>query len=256
MTSPIYVEQGLNHIGILTLNRPEVRNALNWEMMEAFSRIVERISQDNTVRALIITGRGDAFCAGGDLFELHNYSSHSDGERLATLMGDALSQLVDLPIPVIAAIDGPAIGGGAEIALACDLRVSSRNAKIGFPQITLALTPAWGGMGHLVNLVGYSRAFSLLSSGEIINAKRAFEMGLVDRIVSEGRALDAATNLAQKLIAKNSTATRALKNILRAHATQSASEARELERSIFAELWASEAHIMEATRFIERKGPQ
>jgi enoyl-CoA hydratase len=256
MTSLIHVEQEQNHISIATLNRPEVRNALNWEMMEAFSRMVEGISQDNTVRALILTGKGDAFCAGGDLFELHNYCSHSDGERLAMLMGDALSQLVELPIPVIAAIDGPAIGGGAEIALACDLRVSSINAKIGFPQITLALTPAWGGVGHLANLVGYSRAFSLLCSGEIVNCQRAYEMGLIDRIVSEGRALDTAIYLAQKLISNNSNAIRALKTILRVHITHSASEAREYERSIFAELWASEAHIMEATRFIERKGHQ
>lgn len=150
MASTIHGEQDQNHNVILTLKRPEARNALNWEMMEAFAHNIEKISQDNTIRALIITGKGDACCAGGDLFELHNFISHSDGERPATLMGDVLSLLFELPIPVIVAIDGPAIGGGAEIALACDLRVSTENAKIGFPQINLALTPAWGGAGHLV----------------------------------------------------------------------------------------------------------
>jgi enoyl-CoA hydratase len=256
MASTIHIEQDKNHNVILTLNRPETRNALNWEMMEAFAHNIESISRDNTIRVLIITGKGDAFWAGGDLLELHNYASHSDGERLATFMGDALSLLFELPIPVIAAINGPAIGGGAEIALACDLRISSENALIGFPQINLALTPAWGGAGHLVYLIGYQHAYSLLSSGEIIDCQRAFEIGLINNIVAKGRALEAAINIAQKLTSKNSATLRALKKIMRAHRAHSASEAREFERSIFAELWTSEAHIMESTRFIKQKEPQ
>jgi enoyl-CoA hydratase len=200
---------------------------------------------------LIVRGDGDAFCAGGDLFELHNHSSHSDGERLAGLMADALALLGELPIPVIAAIEGPAIGGGAEIALACDLRVMAQSARIGFPQISLALTPAWGGARRLQNLVGYARAFEWLSSGELLSSQEAYELGLSYRVVPDGRALEIAQVIAEGYLRKDQAALRGIKSILRAHSTLSAQEATRLERAIFADLWSAAAHLEASSKFIE-----
>ncbi len=252
MRSPIQFEIQRNGIATLTLHRPEVRNALNWELMQSLTEKAASISNDGDMHALIITGSGDAFCSGGDLFELHNYASHADGVNLACLMGDALSQIAGLPIPVIAAIEGPAIGGGAELALACDVRIASQKGTIGFPQINLALTPAWGGAGRLIQSVGYTKAFSLLSSGVILDSQEAFELGLFQKIVADGQAQHAATALAMEMTSKNREALLALKRILHAHLNLSTADATAFERRLFADLWASDAHQELASAFIKR----
>ena len=185
MNPPIHLEIDQNQVAVLTLNWPKKRNALNWEAMEAFAAILQEISTRDELCALILVGEGEAFCAGGDLVELHDNPSRPDGERLATLMAEALTRLAELPIPVIAAIEGPALGGGTEIALACDLRVMAQSAKIGFPQIGLGITPAWGGLKHLLDLVGYGRSFAWFSSSEKLDADLAYASGLVQRIAPE-----------------------------------------------------------------------
>ncbi|TFH35711.1 MAG: enoyl-CoA hydratase/isomerase family protein [Anaerolineales bacterium] len=253
MTPFITYEIGPDQIGLLTLNRPSARNALNWDAMESFAAIVQQIKTEGKIRALILAGEGQAFCAGGDLFELHHTTSHADGERLAGLMGDALARLANLPIPVIASIEGPALGGGAEIALACDLRVMAQSARIGFPQITLALTPAWGGASRLLELVGFARAFAWLASGELFDSQKALESGLAHRIVPDGQALEAAHAMAETLIKADQAALRALKTVLRAHLALPAADATQLERALFADLWSAESHIMASSKFIDRQ---
>lgn len=253
MTSLIHFELEQDHIGLITLDRPQVRNALNWEMMERFALLIEQISKDDQVHVLIVTGAGGAFCAGGDLIELHQFQSHADGERLAELMGDALTQLFNLSIPVIAAIEGPAIGGGAEIAMACDLKVAAQNARISFPQIKLALTPAWGGAGLLVKLLGYPRAFRLLATGETLKPKAALDLGLIHHIVPDGQALQSAIALGQDFLGHSIAAMASLKEILHAHQNLPLSEATAVERDVFASLWASDDHITKAADFVAHK---
>ncbi len=255
MSSSIQFSIDQNHIGLLTLNRPAARNALNWEMMEAFADTIESILRDGQLRALILTGAGEAFCAGGDLFELHNTTSHADGKRLARLMGDSLERLSDLPFPVIAAIEGPAIGGGAEIALACDMRVAAEASTIGLTQIHLALTPAWGGAGRLIAYLGYPTAYALLTSGEVLEAKRALALGLIQQFVPEGQARHAAFQLALDLIKLDQAALQALKKIMHSHLQMDHAATREIERALFADLWAADAHIEKSTQFVKHKGP-
>jgi enoyl-CoA hydratase/carnithine racemase len=254
MTASIRFEIDQNHIGFLTLNRPQARNALDWSMMEGFAETVSRVAARGDLMALILTGEGGAFCAGGDLFELHNFTTHADGKRLARLMGDALVMLAELSHPVIAAIEGPAIGGGAEIALACDMRVASESATIGFPQIQLALTPAWGGVGRLIQLLGYPSTYSLLSSGEVLDGQRAFSIGLTQHLVPEGQALQKAAQIAQELTSLDPRTIRSLKKIMRAYGALSKPQATTLERSLFAELWAAESHVAKSSQFVKRKG--
>jgi enoyl-CoA hydratase len=251
MESPVLFKLDQDEIATLTLNRPKSRNALNWEMMELFSKTITQVSTDQRVRAMIVHGAGNSFCAGGDLFELHNYDTHADGQRLGGLMAQAVSDLARLPVPVIAAIEGSAVGGGAEIALACDLRVMADNARIGFPQIRLALTPVWGGIRRALNLLGYPQAFELLSSGDLIKAAHALELGLVSEVVPAGSTLAHAKQRATKLLRMDRAALTSLKKIMLAHLHQPLDQATTLEQSLFAELWAAEAHTHAAARFLE-----
>src|SRR3989304_7274593 len=146
------IEYSVNGDGIatLTVDRPEVRNALDWKAMDAFSAAMEAAYHSQDLRALIITGGGDTFVSGGDLKALSNYTKERHGLRLAVIMGKALERLRALPCPTIAAINGPARGGGAEIAPACDQRVMAEGADIGFVHARLGITPARGGGAPLL----------------------------------------------------------------------------------------------------------
>jgi enoyl-CoA hydratase/carnithine racemase len=134
-----------NGVSLLRLNRPEARNALNWEAMDLFAEAVADLGSRPGLRVLLVTGEGEAFCSGGDLFELDQYLSRRDGERLARVMGDALQGLEALPVPTVAAVEGPALGGGAEIALACDIRVMARGSTLGIMHIRLGIALRGGG---------------------------------------------------------------------------------------------------------------
>ena len=154
------------NIATLRVNRPEARNALNWEAQELFARHVSELARAADVRALIITGTGDAFVSGGDLKELAGEEPAAAGERLNRIMSDALLQLMELPFPVIAAVNGHAVGGGCEILTACDLRLAREGVFLRHAQVQLGLTTGWGGAGRLVRLVGQSRATYLLLTGQ------------------------------------------------------------------------------------------
>ena len=253
MTSSIRYRIDADRIAYLTLNRPAVRNALSWEMMEAFSLTVDQIKAEDVARVLIIDAEGQRSAPGAIFSNCTTYDSQTDGARLATMMGDALEALSCLPIPVIAAIEGPAIGGGAEIALACDLRVLARGAQIGLPQIRLALTPAWGGARRLMGLLGYARAFELLSTGRLIESQEAFSLGLAQLVVADGEALPAAADLAQVWLTRDPAALRALKSLLLHDPSRSSSEGTSIERSVFAKLWAADAHASAASDAIQHK---
>jgi enoyl-CoA hydratase/carnithine racemase len=247
-----------NHIGILTLNRPHVRNALNWEAMYAFADTVEIAHNIPDLRTLIVTGSEGAFCAGGDLLELDSYPSRQDAVRLTTIMGDALNRLEDLPCPTVAAIEGPAIGGGAEIALACDLRVMAESARLGLMHVRLAICPAWGGGQRLLRLVGYARALAWLAAGRVLSAAETLAYRLANRLTPDGQALEGALELAASFTRHDQSAVQAIKRILRAGLTLSPAEAAVAERNELPDLWTAPAHLEASERFVSRKtlGPQ
>jgi enoyl-CoA hydratase len=236
-------------IVVVTLNRPSSRNALTWEAMEAFAAALETAHAQDDLRALIVTGAGSAFCSGGDLFELDNHSTRGDGVRLARLMGDALDRLEALPVPTLAAIEGPALGGGAEITLACDLRVVAEGASLGMMHVRLGITPAWGGGQRLLRLVGYARAFEWLTAGRVLNAAECERFGLANLSTPRGRALSAARQLAEAIAGHDPAAVRAVKRFLRAGLLDPAGAAA-LERDSFPDLWAAPAHLEASARFV------
>ena len=187
-------------IATLRVNRPEARNALNWSAQEGFAAAVAEVAGNTAVRVLIITGTGDkAFVSGGDLKELSQHPEREAGERLNRVMRDALVALTGLPIPVIAAINGDAFGGGCEILTACDLRVAASQARFCFAQVRNALCTGWGGTGRLVNLLGQARSLDLLLTARIFTAEEAQQMGLVQQVVDEAELATAVTALAHSL---------------------------------------------------------
>ena len=253
MDSSVQFEKTASGFGVITIDRPEVRNALDWEAMDAFAAAVERAEQDSELRALIVTGSGGSFCSGGDLYELDQYPAHADGLRLATVMGDALIALEALPVPTLAAMEGPALGGGAEIALACDIRVMAEGSSMGCMHIRLGIVPAWGGGQRLMRVVGYSQAMEWLAVGRVLAASEALEHGLVSRLVPKGQALSFASEIAEEIAERDPDAVRSVKQLLQAGLRLPPDEALAVERSLFPDLWASSAHLEASSRFVSRK---
>jgi len=236
-----------NGIVTVTLDHPEARNALNWAMQESFLEIMQNLAGDSEVRAVIITGAGDkAFCAGGDLLELADFPTEEDGARLATIMGDALNLLENAPFPSIAAINGHAMGGGCEIALACDLRIMDESAKFGMVQLSLGLTPGWGAGQRVLHLLGYNRALEVLLMAQPMTAADALAMGLVNQVVQAGAAYTHALNLAQHIARQDAAAVTATKQILREASS-------EIERAAFPPLWAADAHLQAVEHFLQKR---
>jgi enoyl-CoA hydratase len=240
-------------IARLILDRPEHRNALTWDAMSLFARAVESAHAEADVRALIVTGGGEAFCAGGDLYELDGFPTRIDGARLSAVMASALDRLEQLPFPTIAAIEGPALGGGAEIALACDLRVMAQGASLGMMHIRLGITPAWGGGQRLLHLAGYARSLEWLAAGRVLSAEEALAFGLANRAVPRGSAMREALDLAQAIAAQDPDAVRAVKRLLRGGLTLSPDGAAAAERAEFPDLWASPAHLEASAAFLARR---
>ncbi len=251
--STVAIERHENSIATVALNRPQALNALTWEAMQRFSESVTALENMQGLRAVVVYGTGGAFCSGGDLHELHQYPEHEDGARLAAVMGEALDRWARLPCPTIAAIEGPALGGGAELALACDLRVMAQDSTFGMMHLKLAITPAWGGGQRLLRLVGYARALEWLVSAKVLSAQDALEHGVANAVTRVGRALSEALRLAERIVRYDPDAVQAAKRLLRAGLHFSVGEALQMERDEFAPLWAGQAHHEASERFVSRK---
>ena len=196
-------------ITILTLNRPEVRNAIDEAMVREIHDALKDMESDDTLGCLIITGAGGkAFAAGADIRELLGRRHRDAFRRVNT----ALFRMVeDFPVPVIAAISGYALGGGCELALACDLRVAGEGAKLGQPEVGLGIIPGAGATYRLPRLIGHARARELIYTGRIINATLAEQWGLINRVVPDDQVMDAARALAGEICKQSKLAVRVAK---------------------------------------------
>lgn len=246
-----------NEVATLRVNRPGARNALNWTAQEQFAAAVAQVETDTAVRVLIITGTGDkAFVSGGDLKELSRHPEQEAGERLNRVMRDALAQLTRLPIPVIAAVNGDAFGGGCEILTACDLRLVASHARFCFAQVRNALCTGWGGTARLVNLLGQARALDLLLTSRIFSAQEAAQFGLVQQVVESSEALEAAVaQLAHSLVKLPKHALAASKRFVYAAPQLSVAQANRLETELFVDLWSQPDHLEALAAFREKRTP-
>ncbi len=229
-------------IARLVVDRPAARNALDPDTMEALAAQIAALSGQSDLRAVVLHGGGGRFISGGDLRALHALQDGESGAQMAVLMRDTLDALAALPVPVIAAIDAYAIGGGAEVALAADLRVIAADAFIAFKHIEFGLTPGWGGVRRLQALVGPAKARRLLWTAPQISASEALAMGLVDVVSCAGQtALERALDLARSIVKGPPVAVRGVKALLAADpADRSRYDA--LERQLFSRCWGAQSH--------------
>ncbi|MTW84857.1 enoyl-CoA hydratase [Virgibacillus dakarensis] len=202
MTALVHYEMTDDHITIITLNRPEAANAMSKQLLAELDECVHNINQDNEIRCVIITAAGEkAFCAGADLKERKGMNDRQTIEAVRYI-GDTVTAVEQIKIPVIAAINGAAFGGGLELALACDIRIASGNAKMGLTETSLAIIPGAGGTQRLTRLIGVGQAKRLIFTAKPIMAKEALDIGLVEQISPADKLRENTLELA-KQIAQN-----------------------------------------------------
>lgn len=228
----------------VTLSRPEKRNALSNALIAAIGETFADWSGRDNVSVAVLTGAGDkAFASGGDLKELESLREEADALAFAARTRAALDRIRRFPVPVIAVLNGDALGGGAELAMACDLRIAMAHARIGFLQAKLNIATAWGGGTDLFSLVGPSRALRLLATAEVLSAVDAQERGLVDTVIPEGAAVDGFVRSYVAQMVRPPQVMRAIKSLAIMHRFGGTAEERAArEGARFAAAWAHDDH--------------
>jgi enoyl-CoA hydratase/carnithine racemase len=250
-TAPPVITEVVDGVLVVTINRADARNAINTETAVAIGAAMDRLDTDPAVVAGIVTGAGGTFCAGMDL------KAFLAGER-PSIPGRGFAGIVEQPPakPVIAAVEGYAIAGGFEIALACDLIVAADNAKFGLPEVKRGLVAAGGGLMRLQQRVPYHLAMEWALTGELIPAARAYDVSLVNRLTAPGLALDAALELARTVAANGPLAVAATKRIVVESPEWSRAEMFVRQREISEPVRASEDAKEGATAFKEKRAPR
>ncbi|HEX3235294.1 MAG TPA: enoyl-CoA hydratase-related protein [Gemmatimonadales bacterium] len=242
-------------IAQITINRPDKLNALNATVIAELDQAVTRIETDATVRGVILTGAGPkAFVAGADIGEIAGQDAM--GGRARSLAGQAMMRRLErCGKPVIAAVNGFALGGGCELAMACHLRIASEGARFGQPEVKLGIGPGYGGTVRLPRLVGRGRALQLLLTGEMIDAEEAFRIGLVNRVVPAERLLEEATRLLRTILENGPLAVRACLESVDAGLGMGLDDALLFEANYFGLLSATQDMREGARAFLEKRKP-
>jgi enoyl-CoA hydratase len=241
-------------IGIVTISRPEARNALNSQFFSEFNNFLEGIIISKKLKVLIITGDGKAFVAGADISEMQNMDP-DEGYRFSRYGQDTFGKLISLEIPVVAAVNGYALGGGCELAIACDIRIASSEAKFGMPEVGLGLIPGYGGTQRLSRLVGQGDALHIIMSGLMIDAAEALRIGLVQKVTAPENLISETMVIASKIAEKGTFAVKTAKKIIREGLNVSLEEGMEMESLSFSKMFEHEGpEGMKA--FLEKRRPE
>jgi enoyl-CoA hydratase len=244
-----------DRVATLTLNRPDKLNALNDEMIEELGFAVDEIGERTDIGGVILTGAGRAFVAGADITELERHGGIA-AKALSRRGQLAFNRLEALPKPVIAAVNGFALGGGCELAMACHVRIASDAAKFGQPEVKLGLIPGYGGTQRLPRLVGKGRALQLLMTGEMIDAAEAFRIGLVNRVVPAGELIKAATEMLGQMLANAPLALASCIEMANRGYDLSMGDALHMEATTFGLLAATTDMREGTTAFLEKRPPK
>lgn len=221
---------------ILVLSRPGTRNALSAPLLADLAAALDHAATDTSVRAVILTGDGDAFASGGDLRELRHARSAAAAEALLLAGRAVTDRIATLPVPVIAVLPGPAVGGGAELAVACDLRIAEPDARLCFKHVRMGASTAWGTTSRLPSLVGAGAAARLVFLAQDVGAAEAHALGLVDAVVNRGEGLTAALTWVAEIGWGSPSALAAMKGLLRGDGS------RDAEARAFVETWSGPDH--------------
>jgi enoyl-CoA hydratase/carnithine racemase len=248
------VETSLDgHVALLRLNRPEVRNALSPEVMERLASELERMDPDPEVRCVVIAGSEEVFAAGADIKAM---SERSFAEALYHPAAEFWKRLAKVKTPMIAAVSGYALGGGCELALACDMIVASDTARFGQPEVTLGIIPGGGGSQRLARVLGKQRAMEYVLTGRRFDADMGLEMGLVNKVVKKGRWLQEAMVLAHTVAERPPIAARLAKQAVLAAEETTLSAGLETERRLYEISMATEDRVEGMQAFLEKREPR
>lgn len=240
---------------VVTLNRPKVMNALNRALFSELDDAFNSLANDPAVRAIIVTGAGEkAFAAGADIREMAALSAF-EGQQTALRGQDVFRKIETCGKPVIAAIQGFALGGGCELAMACTIRIASEQARLGQPEVKLGLIPGYGGTQRLPRLVGKGAALKLLLTGDMVNAEEAFRIGLVDEVVPAEALMARAETLARTIAQQAPLAVAACLRSVESGYDLPIEAGLELEASIFGLACATEDKVEGTSAFLEKRAP-
>lgn len=240
-------------IGILTISRPEARNALNSLFFKEFNHFLDSLKSLKELKVLLITGDGKAFVAGADIAEMQKMTA-SEGLAFSKSGQVTFSRLSGLEIPVIAVVNGFALGGGCELAMACDLRIAGSEAKFGMPEVGLGLIPGYGGTQRLSRLVGPGDAFLMILSGQMVDATEALRIGLVQKVVDPENLITEAKVIATKIAEKGPVAIRTVKRVIHEGLNTTLEKGFGIEADAFSKMFENEGpEGMKA--FLEKRKP-
>ena len=242
-------------VAIITINRPEKRNALNIKTREEGAALLDELRNDDSVGVVIFTGAGDkAFIAGADIAEFAGRTANMQRE---VMLGRSLFTAVDtFPKPIIAMINGYCLGGGCELALACDIRIASETASFGQPEINLGIIPGGGGTQRLTRLVGEGKAMELILTGEIIDARTAYEIGLVNHVFPADQLEAKTLDMANRIAEKGPIALRLAKEAVKLASRSNLDEGLKREIDLFALCFATEDKDEGVAAFLEKRKPE
>lgn len=243
-----------DQIALVTINRPEALNALNTRFFNEMDQVVAEINGRTDVRVMIITGEGKAFVAGADIAEMVD-KTPEEGSDFSRLGQNTFRSLGEIEIPVIAAINGFALGGGLELAMGCDFRIASSKSKFGQPEVSLGLIPGYAATQRLPRLTGLGDALYLLMTADMIGAADALRIGLVQKVVEPEELMDTVMGIANTIIAKGPKAIKLIKKVVRQGMAESFNEGSKLEADMFGTLFKDEGEIgMKA--FLDKRKPE
>ena len=244
--------EGGDGIAVVTINRPEALNALNDDVLAALEEAFFSLGRDPQVRVVILTGAGKAFVAGADIKAMAAFTPQE--ARAFALRGQRVFSLIEeFPHPVIAAVNGFALGGGCELAMACDVRIASEKAKAGQPEVSLGVTPGWGGTQRLARIVGSSAAKVLLFTGDLIAADRGLALGLFNEVVAPEQLLPRCLELARTIASRGPIAVAYTKAAVNLGIESTLSHGLSHEAELFAETFATQDQKEGMMAFIEKR---
>lgn len=241
----------------ITINRPEARNALNQATRGEIKQVVEDLNKDKSIRVVIITGAGEkAFVAGADITEFKGATPMIMEERASTTGQQLFTDIENLPMPVIAMINGFCLGGGCELAMSCDIRIASENAKFGQPEINVGIIPGAGGTQRLPRLIGWGRAKELIYTGKIIDAAEAERIGLVNKVVPQDKLEETVNELAEAIASKSPVIMKIAKKTINRGMYSDLASGLSYERSNISLCFSTKDQAEGTAAFLEKRKPE